>query len=108
VRPEALQDSWAKCLAVVSVLEGNRRYRNLNPNCEPQLGRRGLYRAMGGEPDQAELKRALLWVLNFSDTEHALLDIAEAARLPFAVVRKAADLLAENGLLEDVDEPPLT
>ncbi|MEX0679230.1 MAG: DUF4910 domain-containing protein [Pirellulales bacterium] len=108
VRPEALQDSWEKCLAAVGVLEGNRRYRSLNPNCEPQLGRRGLYRAMGGEPDQAELEQALLWVLNFSDSQHAILDIADRARLPFAVVRKAADLLVEHGLLEGVDEPPLT
>jgi hypothetical protein len=30
--------------AIVDVLEQNRRYRNLNPHSEPQLGRRNLYR----------------------------------------------------------------
>ncbi len=102
VRPESLADSWHKCVAAVSVLEGNRRYRNTSPCCEPQLGRRGLYRAMGGEPDQAAVEQALLWVLNYSDGEHALLDIAERSKLPFAVVRKAADLLAAHGLLEEI------
>jgi aminopeptidase-like protein len=105
VRAEFLEDSWSKSLGVVSILEGNRRYKNLSPMCEPQLGRRGLYRAMGGQPDQAKVEQALLWVLNFSDAEHSLLEIADRARMPFGVVRKAADLLLEHGLLEEIGEP---
>jgi aminopeptidase-like protein len=108
VRPESLEDSWNKCVAVVELLEGNRRYRNLNPCCEPQLGKRGLFRAMGGVKEQAMLEQALLWVLNFSDTEHSLLDIAERSKLPFAVVRRAADLLEEHGLLEEVGKTTTT
>lgn len=103
VRPEALADSWAKCVAAVEVLEGEGRYRNLSPNCEPQLGRRGLYRAMGGLTDQGQIEQALLWVLNYSDTRHSLLDVAERSRLPFPIIRKAADLLLEHGLLEAID-----
>jgi len=106
VRPEFLEDSWQKCVAAVELLEGNRRYRNLNPKCEPQLGRRGLFRAMGGQPEQAAFERSFLWVLNFSDSEHSLLDIAERARLPFSIVRRAADLLLEHGLLEEVRDQP--
>jgi aminopeptidase-like protein len=90
----------------VQLLEGNRRYRNLNPKCEPQLGRRGLYRAMGGQPEQAALEQSFLWVLNFSDSEHSLLDIAERAQLPFSIVRRAADLLLEHGLLEEIQDQP--
>jgi len=105
VRPEALADSWAKCLAIVDVLERNRRYRNLNPCCEPQLGRRGLYSQLGGKPT-AELDRALLWTLNLSDGEHALLDIAERSALPFALICRAADALARCGLLAPAEEAP--
>ncbi len=101
---ESLEDSWRKCLNVVNVLEGDRRYRNLSPCGEPQLGRRGLYRATGGHQDQAQVEQALLWVLNFSDAGHSLLDIAERARLPFSIVRKAADLLLKHDLLEEIDE----
>ena len=49
VSPEALEESLRTYLAVMDVLEGNRRYENLNPKCEPQLGRRGLYRNIGGD-----------------------------------------------------------
>jgi aminopeptidase-like protein len=87
---------------VVEVLEGNRTYRNLSPQGEPQLGRRGLYRATGGEPDQAEVERAILWVLNLSDGRHSLLDVAERSGLAFDVVRRAADVLREHDLLEEV------
>ena len=105
VRPASLADTLAKCLAAVDVLEGEARYRNLSPNCEPQLGKRGLYRATGGHTDQAQLEKALLWVLNFSDAEHSLLDIAERSHLPFSIVRHAADLLVEHELLAAIDEP---
>jgi aminopeptidase-like protein len=35
-------------MAVIDVLEGNATYLNQNPKGEPQLGRRGLYRAVSG------------------------------------------------------------
>ena len=101
VRPEALGDSLAKLLSVVDVLEGDRRYLNLNPKCEPQLGKRGLYRQVGGGKPDVGLERACLWVLNLSDGRHSLLDVAERADLPFAIVREAADALVECGLLAE-------
>lgn len=102
VRREALADSLSAYLSVVEVLEGNNRYRNLNPKGEPQLGKRGLYRAMGGLPDAGRQELALLWVLNLSDSMYSLLDIAERAQLPFRLVRQAATLLEEHKLLEKV------
>ena len=41
----------------------------------------------------------MLWVLNLSDGEHSLLDIAERATLEFSTIRRTADLLAEHELL---------
>ena len=49
MRPECLEDSFNKCMSIVDVLENNRVYVNQNPKCEPQLGKRGLYRKTGGE-----------------------------------------------------------
>ena len=51
---EALGDSWAKLVAVTRALEANKRFVNLKPNGEPQLGRRGLYRAFGERNDSVE------------------------------------------------------
>ncbi len=101
ISPEALEGSLRTYLAVMDVLEGNRRYRNLNPKCEPQLGRRGLYRTIGGDESGRARELALLWVLNLSDGEHDLLAIAERSGMSFAAVRQAADALLEVGLLEE-------
>jgi aminopeptidase-like protein len=100
VQPEALADSLDKVLRVLEVLEGNATYRNLNPHCEPQLGKRGLYSLVGGRNDTQALQMALLWVLNYSDGENSLLDIAQRAEMPFAQIRAAADALIEADLLK--------
>ncbi len=102
VRPDRLADSLEMCLSVVEVLEGNGRYRNLSPYGEPQLGRRGLYDSIGGRVSPEDGLLAVLWVLNLSDGENDLLAIADRAGLEFGVIRRAADLLKENGLLEEV------
>ena len=64
---------------------------------EPQLGRRGLYRALGGAGKSGPM--AMLWVLNLADGEHSLLDMAERSGLPFDELADTADLLAAHGLL---------
>lgn len=84
---------------MLRILESNERYENLNPKCEPQLGKRGLYRAMGGLADAGRFELAMLWVLNASDGNHTLLDIAERAKLPFSLIERAADALLEHKLL---------
>jgi len=101
VRPEALADSFSKYISILAVLEKNQTYVNQNPKCEPQLGRRGLYREMGGYADGREIELAMLWVLNLSDGGCSLLDIAERAGLRFEVIEVAAGLLGKNGLLKE-------
>jgi len=99
VSPQALAGSLDLYLAVLRTLESNARYQNQNPCCEPQLGRRGLYRSLGGLPDAGQLELAMLWVLNLSDGNHSLLDIAERADLPYEVIHRATKSLVENELL---------
>jgi aminopeptidase-like protein len=105
VTPEALLGTLHFCLDLFRVLEGNLTYRNLNPKCEPQLGRRGLYRVMGGHADAETRELAMLWVLNLSDGQHSLLDIAERSGLKFDAIEQAANLLREHGLLAPEAEP---
>jgi aminopeptidase-like protein len=84
--------------AIVGVVDGDRRMLNTEPFGEPQLGRRGLYGAVGGQqlPDG---QLAMLWVLNLCDGDHSLLDIAERAGLPFETIRATAAMLEAHGLL---------
>ena len=69
--------------------------------CEPQLGKRGLYQHIGGHADSKKFQLALLWVLNLSDGQHSLLDIAERAGIEFALIAEAADTLIEKNLLKE-------
>src|SRR5262245_367653 len=103
VQPGYLADSFKTYLAVVSALEENRYYVNQNPKCEPQLGKRGLYRTMGGNVESKEAELAMLWVLNLSDGRHSLLDIAERSKLAFSTVIAAARPLEAAGLLKATD-----
>ena len=101
-RPDALSESYRLISDAIGVVEGDRTLLNTVAKGEPQLGRRGLYGAIGGDKDAAAANMAMLWILNLSDGEHSLLDIAERAKLPFAVVRRTAELLETHGLLKPV------
>jgi aminopeptidase-like protein len=102
VKAQHLSETLRTYLSVIGVLEGNQRYKNLNPKCEVQLGKRGLYRATGGQIDQPRRELAMLWVLNLSDGDYRLLDIADRAGIQFDLIREAADALKACGLLEEV------
>jgi len=100
VSPDALRDTYRLCLEVFEMLEHNCVYVNQNPKCEPQLGKRGLYGSVGGATPGLEM--AYLWVLNFSDGEHSLLDIAERSGIHFPKIVQAALALCRNGLLKQM------
>lgn len=104
IAPEYLSESLLVYLSVLDVLEKNKRYESLNPKCEPQLGRRGLYHAQEGSEQGSRQELAMLWVLNLSDGRHTLLDVAERAGLPFDTIHSAATLLEAHGLLRECEE----
>jgi aminopeptidase-like protein len=99
IKPENLEASYRIVAETIEVLEGNLRFQNTSPKGEPHLGKRGLYEATGGDKDAAARIMTMLWVLNLSDGEHALLDIAERAQLPFRSVADAAAQLSKHDLL---------
>lgn len=99
VAPTRLAESLAIYLKVIAGLEVNQSYVNQYPFCEPQLGRRGLYDQVGGQPNPDAFRMALLWVLNQSDGTHTLLDIAEKSQIGIEVIAEAAAVLHHGGLL---------
>lgn len=103
LQPESLADSWTICWRVIELLEANLRFINPNPYCEPRLGSRGLYQAIGSGATAREIQKALLWVLNLSDGSHSLLDISLRSKLSFDLIRQAADLLCDHDLLVRAD-----
>jgi aminopeptidase-like protein len=106
VQPPLLAESFAVVTSVLSLIDSNRVYVSQNPKCEPQLGKRGLYRTMGGVEGSVD-ELALLWVLNLSDGRHSLLDIAERSNCSFDTIMRATDALVKAGLLRSIPGSPL-
>lgn len=100
ITPDALAGSYRAVIRAIDALENERRYLNTAPHGEPQLGRRGLYAAIGGDKDSYAKSMAMLWVLNLSDGDHSLEDIAERAGAELSVIEAAATLLEDAGLLK--------
>jgi aminopeptidase-like protein len=101
VLPAFLENSLLKCLSILNILENDAAYVNQNPWCEPQLGRRGIFRSFSERAGNPDAEMALLWVLNYSDGHHSLLDIADRSGLAFNAIRYAADVLLEQRLLTE-------
>ena len=103
IRRESLEDTLRICRRAIDLLEKNRFYQNLFPKGEPQLGKRGLYQAMGQQTkDRQSLQLAMLWVLNYSDGSHDLLDIAIRSSLPFDTIVSATRLLEDCKVVKPI------
>jgi aminopeptidase-like protein len=84
-------------------------YQNLNPYCEPQLGRRKLYRNISKsrlvdkKNSENMVELSICWILNFSDGLHSLKEISQKSNLPLKLLRKTAKLLIEKKLLKKIN-----
>lgn len=100
-RFETLSDDEQQLMEpLMSSMDTARRWLNLNPYCEPQLGKRGLYSTTGGKAVVPEMQMALLWVLNLSDGSISVESIAARSGISLDVINEAADRLHRVGLLE--------
>jgi aminopeptidase-like protein len=103
VTPAALDESFAMVAAIVDLLQDNRTLTRVDGRGEPQLGRRGLYRAIAGQSDGGGATQLdLLWVLNLADGRHTLLDMAARAKVPFTRLVAAARLALDAQLVEEI------
>jgi aminopeptidase-like protein len=100
----SLEQTVDVCDEVLSDFDRVDRWTNLQPKCEPQLGRRGLYDTLGGENDKKSAQMALLWMLAYSDGAHDTLDIAERSNLPLDLLDRAARRLEAAALLRRGDK----
>ncbi len=99
VKAGSLGDTFHTLLGILEALEKNRKYMSQNQKCEPQLGKRGLYKTTGGEKMGKHDELAMLWLLNLSDGRHSLLDVSERSGQKMDSVIRAAETLCECGLI---------
>jgi aminopeptidase-like protein len=102
VKRDRIAESIQTLARLLSVMDANRRVRNLSPKGEPRLGKRGLYRSTGGTTP-GEFEHALLWVLSLADGSHDLVAIAERSALAFDLIHQAATVLEQAALLASLD-----
>ena len=122
IKKKWLNDSLITLCKIISKLENEKNsenpknkkfielkhdtYLNLKPKCEPQLGKRKLYREISKQRlvdknDSENLKEmSIFWVLNFSDGMHSLEDISKKSELPLELLKKSAKILVEKKLLK--------
>lgn len=105
VLPSSLAGSLRAALEVVHALESNALVLSLGRGCEPQLGRRGVYRDLAERPSRRLLEAALPWLMSLADGAHTIVDIARRSSIPFEVIEEAAGVLARHELLR-LDEIP--
>ena len=98
IQADALTGSLQALARLIATVDANQRWRNLSPKGEPRLGKRGLYGATGGG-GPGEFEHALLWLLNQSDGQHDLIDIAQRSRLPIELLAHGAEALSGAALL---------
>ncbi len=102
VKPQFLEESYSVFTSAINIIENNCRYLNLFPKGEPQLGKRGLYNSVAGNIKEKEL--AMLWILNYSDGENDLLDIAIKSNFNFNVLLEVAGLLEQHNLIKKIEQ----
>jgi aminopeptidase-like protein len=96
----ALEKTVEMYYNISRAIELNEKYKNLNPFCELQLGKRGLYPTTGGTWGiDIENTRKLLHLLAFTDGETDLIDIAEKRNLSAHTFEKEVQILLEKGLI---------
>jgi aminopeptidase-like protein len=100
ISKKKLYESYKTLTEIVEVIETNKKYINLSPKCEPQLGKRGIYNSVAGNVKENEL--AMLWILNYSDGNHDLIDISNISGLKLNVICDSAEILRKHNLLEEI------
>jgi aminopeptidase-like protein len=105
IATKALIESVDVYERIMLALDANVRYLSSAPMGEPQLGRRGLYETLGAR-SSPRATEARLWVLNYADGDHDLLEVAELSGISLAELAIAGSECASAGLLSECPQSP--
>lgn len=86
----------------VKALELNNNYINTIPNCEPQLGKRGLYPSSVNPVESRDLIHNRMHLLTYADGEHNLMKIAELKNISIFDLEEHIQPLLAAGILKEL------
>ena len=108
VSAAGMGSSLGALVRIAQTLELNATFVRSDPRGEPQLSRRGLY----GNRDESQKVdtevRHSLFLLNYADGAHDLIDVAEELGEPVASLVPALQALLDAGLLVAPRQAPLS
>lgn len=97
---EAMEKTVNTYFDIIMLIEKNEYYINQKPYGEPQLGKLGLYPSLGSASKNNTYLDNLMWVLNLTDGEHDLIDIAEKGGIALAELYDIIEKLKEKELVK--------
>lgn len=106
VRLNQFLETISKVEWILKVHECLKPLKRLEPHCEIQLGKRGLYPNLNSPtnrnlssdslPDGREQLRAIRYILNYSDGEHTLVDIAKLSKIKIRTLMLCLEILIKE------------
>jgi aminopeptidase-like protein len=100
IKTDKLEESFDIIMDIFKVLEKDKKFINMFPKGEPQLGKRGLFKKIGGQSETKKFQMALLWILSFSDGKHSLVDISIKSGIRFDTLELAVQELLKTNLIK--------
>lgn len=97
----ALSQTIQALFEVVRAYESNITCINNKPYGEPRLSKHNLYVNLGG-PKAKDWQHAVKWLLNYSDGDHDLLEIARKSGYDIHFLRGIADVLMAKRLVSPI------
>jgi aminopeptidase-like protein len=88
---------------ICKLIENNYFAQSLNPNCEPMLGKRGLYPSKRSNKDKSLDLKSILWILGYADGKQDLIELYKKSKLPIKNLIDAANLLEKNKLINKLN-----
>lgn len=99
---EALRQSIEVYFAIILQFENTRFIQSNNPNCEPLLGKRGLYPTLGAQEKYPDYIDAMMWLLNSADGTCDLQGLAEKTGFSVTMLSEIQAKLMAEGLIFEV------
>ena len=81
-------------------IDGGDIFINLNPKCEPNLEKRGLFNKVVHLDSGTAL--SINWVLNLSDGRNSLSDISRISGIEYNLIKETSELLLKHNLLKKI------
>ena len=81
-------------------MDDNDIFMNLNPKCEPNLEKRGLFNKVIDLDSGTAL--SISWVLNLSDGRNSLSDISRISGIEYNLIKETSELLLKHNLLKKI------